>query len=66
MAKNNNITKEDVLNFFSHHCDKCSACPFENECDNTYRLTRQSSTNAIRICDALEMDDKSFEVYSAW
>lgn len=65
MAKNNNITKEDVLNFFRKHCGKCSACPFENECDNTYSLTRQSSTNAIRICDALKMDDKAFEVYNA-
>lgn len=67
MAKNNNnnITKEDVLNFFRQHCGKCSKCPFEKECDNTYDLTRQSSTNAITICNALNMDDKSFEVYSA-
>ena len=68
MAKNNinNITKEDILNFFRQHCGKCANCPFENECDNTYSLTRQSSTNAIRICDALNMDDKELEVYSAW
>ena len=67
MAKNNNnnITKEDVLNFFRQHCGNCSKCPFENECDNTYDLTRRYSTNTITICDALNMDDKSFEVYSA-
>lgn len=63
---NNNITKEDILNFFRQHCGKCSKCPFKNECNNTYSLTRGYSTNAITICNALNMDDTSFEVYSAW
>lgn len=62
----NNITKEDVLNFFRQHSRKCSKCPFKNVCDNTYSLTRGHSTSAITICNALNMDDKSFEVYSAW
>lgn len=65
MAKNN-ITKEDVLNFFRQHCGKCSKCPFENECDNTYSLTRAHSTSAIRICDALTMDDRSYEILCDW
>lgn len=54
---NNNITKEDVLNFFRQHRGNCSKCPFEKECNNTYDLTRQSITKAIRICDVLKMND---------
>lgn len=64
--ENNIITKEDVLNFFRQHYGKCANCPFKNECDNTYSLTRAHSTSAIRICDALTMDDRTYEIMCDW
>lgn len=58
------MSKEEILKFFEEKMhNKCEGCPLKKECDNTYYLTRRSSTNAITICDALKMDDNKLEIY---
>lgn len=59
------MNKTEILKFFEEkRHNKCEGCPFKKECDNTYDLTRRSSTSAITICTALTMDDKTLEIYS--
>lgn len=49
--KINGLTREDIINFFSHGC---GVCPFREECDNMYNRVRCSTTDTFVLCDVIK------------